>query len=626
MESASDAMKSVLDSAIEYVKCPESTEHLTGKITQIGRLVMPGDAQDNGVKQVRHVIDMLKKYRSDASAQRPCSVVVFGPPGSGKSHFVEEIAKEVTGSTSLTRANLTQIDRTEELAKIFSPEAVQPLQAGVRAPAPAADNNMPVYFFDEFDAALDGVPLGWLRWFLAPMQDGKVLTNGTTVPVGKAIFMFAGGTAETLDEFNLRAQINPEAYRARKVPDFVSRLRGAINIGGVNATGEERIISRAVALRKILKKPPGRTLTGERIRSLLTNGHFVHGMRSMETLIDAEPDEQPDGRLPDAIRRQHFSRGQLDGRLIGISAGLTEQSLQPMFLELTRQLLRTGAKLAYGGAFFPEGTLKQVASAARETQPEPDGQKGNSYLVRNYLGLPTWLSMEYQPDAESRNVVEFIQLDTLTAAELKELRLPSDTWFGAMPRDPHAPYEPRCHVAWALSLFRLRVRMLQDVSAVVVVGGKDDGRSWGRVAGIAEEAMIAMALGKPIYVLGGAGGAARAVGQLLGLDQAPVGMEHCLQPAEHDELNNALKPYSRSFQIPGVPDSPQTLEQLRQFLFHRGATTSAWRWNGLELQQNRDLFALPIAQKPEVVREAVGQILKGLSRISWKSANGGDAA
>jgi hypothetical protein len=36
------------------------------------------------------------------------------------------------------------------------------------------------------------------------------------------------------------------------------------------------------------------------------------------------------------------------------------------------------------------------------------------------------------------------------------------------------------------------------------------------MAGIAEEVMIALALRKPIYVLGGAGGAAQAVGKILG--------------------------------------------------------------------------------------------------------------
>jgi hypothetical protein len=32
--------------------------------------------------------------------------------------------------------------------------------------------DMPLVFFDEFDCALEGKQLGWLKYFLAPMQDG----------------------------------------------------------------------------------------------------------------------------------------------------------------------------------------------------------------------------------------------------------------------------------------------------------------------------------------------------------------------------------------------------------------------------------------------------------------------
>ena len=45
------------------------------------------------------------------------------------------------------------------------------------------------------------VTYGWLRYFLAPMQDGKFLQGEMAHPIGKAIFVFAGGTSWTLDNF-----------------------------------------------------------------------------------------------------------------------------------------------------------------------------------------------------------------------------------------------------------------------------------------------------------------------------------------------------------------------------------------------------------------------------------------
>lgn len=606
----------LLERAIAYVRTGEG---LKDQIENVAGLDLPrGGEADERVRQVRHIVDLLKQYHADKEVTRPLSIVVFGPPGSGKSTFVKKITEAVDGCKLTKTANLTQISGTAGLARIFETD----LQVTVPESLPADAAVTPVYFFDEFDAALNGAPLGWLSWFLAPMQDGVVLTSVRELKVRKAVFIFAGGTAETLDEFNQRAQLDPEAYRARKVPDFVSRLRGAIDIGGVNALGDARIVPRALVLRRLLEKQLDK-FNEDRIRQLLSNGHFVHGVRSMITLLDAGWNEQGRIDLPEAIRRQHFSRGALDGQMVGISAGLTEPGSAPMFSALTRQLLRSGAALAYGGAFSPKGTLEQVLKANREAPPEVGGPVERPPRVRNYLGHPASLHAERGVAQADRSSVEFIRLKTISACELEELGAPTEEWFGAMPLKPSDAYDPRRHVAWALSLFRMRVRMLQDVSALVVLGGKDDGLSWGRMAGIAEEVMIALALRKPVFVLGGAGGAAQAVGKLLGLDAAPAGLQRCLTPAAKAALSHALTPYAPSFEIPGVPDSPRDLDELRRFLFHRGVTTAAWPWNGLSQTENRELFACPISEGGEPVERAVGLIVQGLSRIEWKPAGGG---
>jgi hypothetical protein len=70
-------------------------------------------------------------------------------------------------------------------------------------------------FFDEFDGPPEGVSLGWLRWFLAPMRDGTFRLDGKSIAIGKANFMFAGGTASTLAEFEERIGIDPSVSRAQ---------------------------------------------------------------------------------------------------------------------------------------------------------------------------------------------------------------------------------------------------------------------------------------------------------------------------------------------------------------------------------------------------------------------------
>src|SRR6185503_4996436 len=236
--------------------------------------------------------------------------------------------------------------------------------------------------------------------------------------------------------------------------------------------------------------------------------------------------------------------------------------------------------------------------------------------VYNYLGIPASLKAQFETEAGD---VEFVKLQTLSRAELDELAAPSDQWFAALPIAAEDAYEARRHVAWALSLFRMRVRLMQDLSALVVLGGKDDGMAWGRFAGIAEEVMIAVALRKPVYVVGGAGGAALATGRLLGLDATTPDLRRCVVSAAQADLARALKPYAHCFEIPGEPKSPVDLAELRSFLYHRGVTTSGWPWNGLGPAENRQLFACPLVDGKPHVDRAVELIVQGLSRLDWKN-------
>jgi len=59
--------------------------------------------------------------------------------------------------------------------------------------------------------------------------------------------------------------------------------------------------------------------------------------------------------------------------------------------------------------------------------------------------------------------------------------------------------------------------------------------------------------------------------------------------------------------------------QVWHWLYHRGVTTSAWPWNGLNLLENRELFACPVAYRKSDVDRAVELIVNGLSRVDWKT-------
>lgn len=66
------------------------------------------------------------------------------------------------------------------------------------------------------------------------MQDGEFVHDGEVISLRRAVYVFAGGTAATMREFSDFDRL-PEFQRA-KGPDFVSRLRGFLDVCGPNVS------------------------------------------------------------------------------------------------------------------------------------------------------------------------------------------------------------------------------------------------------------------------------------------------------------------------------------------------------------------------------------------------------
>lgn len=246
------------------------------------------------IESFRSIHTLVAEYISKERQERPLSIGVFGAPGSGKSFGVTQVAKSLAPD---------RLERLEfNLSQFVGPHELVDALHRVRDVTLAG--KIPLVFWDEFDTTLEDKPLGWLRYFLAPMQDGAFREGQITHPIGPSIFVFAGGTSHCMEDFG--CDLSAEERRAAKMPDFVSRLKGYVNVLGPNPpelpSSDERtsdpyyVIRRAILLRSILDRNAPHLFDeqdGKRVlridpgvlRAFLNISRYKHGIRSIVSIV-----------------------------------------------------------------------------------------------------------------------------------------------------------------------------------------------------------------------------------------------------------------------------------------------------------------------------------------------------
>ena len=250
-------------------------------VEKIGHWQSADRYEIEGMCSIRNlIVDYVGGDRS-----KPLSIAVFGPPGAGKSYAIKQVARDLDPELfTQIPCNLSQYTDIADLVQAFHHIRDVNLRGQI-----------PLVFWDEFDGQLNNQPYGWLRYFLAPMQDGLFLDQGMEHPLGAGIYIFAGGTSSTFESF-ARGMSGARAKKA-KLPDFVSRLKGYINIKGINPFPDSirdqmHVIRRAFALRVILKKAAEAIFNHEScridedvLRALLKQSTYKHGIRSLESIV-----------------------------------------------------------------------------------------------------------------------------------------------------------------------------------------------------------------------------------------------------------------------------------------------------------------------------------------------------
>lgn len=255
--------------------------------SRYGKLLLVDRREIEGYRSIENLLQDYIRLRKQGTP-KPLSIGVFGPPGSGKSFGIKQVADDIDKDHIKPHTfNLTQMQGPGDLVSAFHVARDRTLEGC-----------LPMLIFDEFDCSFGSEPWGWLKYFLAPMQDGK-FKDQEIHPLGPAIFVFAGGTAETFEEFNAQGD-KKDGFKSAKGPDFISRLNGYINVLGISKIGKDRacVARRAVLLRSFLEDNK-RTenlfrISGDdkklqiddaALAALLTVEEYRHGTRSLEAIL-----------------------------------------------------------------------------------------------------------------------------------------------------------------------------------------------------------------------------------------------------------------------------------------------------------------------------------------------------
>jgi hypothetical protein len=167
------------------------------------------------------------------------------------------------------------------------------------------------------------------------------------------------------------------------------------------------------------------------------------------------------------------------------SLGLIADHQDDLAIDVARQLILLGARLLWAGDLRPKGLgvrLEALVRAYHQAARAPQD---------HIASIPAWPNHQHLSDKD-----------------LQPLRAVADVIRLGRPHADQSQPDPPALDAICYSLMRRELARLSD--ARIILGGRLVGHR-GRYPGIAEEAFETVRVGAPLYIVGGFGGAARAV-------------------------------------------------------------------------------------------------------------------
>jgi hypothetical protein len=260
-----------------------------------------------------------------------------------------------------------------------------------------------------------------------------------------------------------------------------------------------------------------------------------------------------------------------------LQCGCAKAMLKDIVLELSRYILKAGGYLIYGGDLRKEGFTESFENFSYQYGEKEKADRQEKYFT-NYFPWPIHLNI-----SES-NKAEFFHC----RVEPKFVNAPD----GVNSSIFIPPVGNENLNVWARSLTKMREEMENDVDARIILGGRLTGFK-GKYAGIIEEFLIASQKNHPIYLIGGFGGAAKAIVDIREGKDVDL-----LTLAEETPSYTGFLTYYNDNNSDKI-DYSSIKKQIINYTFN----------NGLTPEENDTLF------RTTNILEIVSLILKGLNNI-----------
>lgn len=309
-----------------------------------------------------------------------------------------------------------------------------------------------------------------------------------------------------------------------------------------------------------------------------------------ENLADSNAEQK-------ALEKKISHKTPLEGQRIAISIseseeleylGLSEHHLKDVSIEIARYLIVNGATMLYGGDLRNGGFTRLFSELSYQYKYISD----KSIRFENYFFFPSSskISLDEKANLKKQQVIAHLLNCPAHIGKLDEKK----------EFNPVDSIEDRFLISECLT--DMRIRMAKESDARILVGGKQK-KHIGYLPGIFEEAYQTLKHNKPIYLVGGFGGATKSI------ISAIKGERNIALTNDFQFDTEFLKAF-RNF---AVPKASIKVDLDYYYDFFSGHTVeSLAKQNGLTPEENKILF------ESNNIHELVFLILKGLQNITKK--------